>query len=101
MIDGLTISVADVATPLIAGLILWGIKNLRDSRVKLETTLETNRESSEKAMSQMNTNVGMIGVTLSSLKTWSEFHQKQDDERHEESMRERQQLRDTIERRKA
>lgn len=94
------ISVADVAASSTAGLILWAIKSLRDNRLRIEGTLQANREVAQQGLSEVNRNVTLIGVNVSTLKTWSEFHQKQDDERHEESKRERQQIWQTIERRK-
>ncbi len=93
------ISIADVMAPTAAGLIIWAIKTSHSNRKTLEATLELNRKAAVDAIEKVSGNIGMIGVTVESIKTWSEFHQKQDDERHEEAKSDRDKIWATIERR--
>jgi len=93
-------SIADVAATTTAGLIVWAIKQTYSNRKGLEATLESNRKAAVEAVDKVNANIGMIGVTVGSIKTWSEFHQKQDDERHLEHKSQVEKIWETMERRK-
>lgn len=95
------ISIADIAASTTAGLILWAIKSSRENRVKIETTLEMNRDAAVSALQVVNTGVMETKAEVGKLNMWAEQHQKQDDERHEESKLERQKLWEAHERRKA